>query len=63
MKQNLKEPGDEPKKDAANGCVLIFAGAMIFGIIYCVGLIAEWWQYAVRNLHIQSGGDANAFTP
>ena len=43
MKQKLKEPGDGPKKDAANGCVLIFAGVMMFGIIYCVGLIAEWW--------------------
>ena len=43
MKQNLKEPGDEPKKEAANGCVLIFAGVIICGIIYCIGLIAEWW--------------------
>jgi len=40
MKQNLKEPGD---KEAANGCVLIFAGAIICGIIYCVGLMFELW--------------------
>jgi len=43
MKQDLKEPGDAPKKEAANGCVLIFAGAIIVGIIYCVGLVFDLW--------------------
>jgi len=42
----MKEPDDkaiEGANKAANGCVLIFAGAIICGIIYCVGLISEWW--------------------